>query len=98
MIIVTSVGLLSWVYLMQPYTQDPTVRLIEIVISIAYPLGSLLLLAFVARLMVSAGARPPAYYLLGVSLLGADGLGLGLHVHACWTRPTTPAAGSTPAG
>ena len=70
MIIVTSVGLLSWVYLMQPYTQDPTVRVIEIVISIAYPLGTLLLLAFIARLMVSSGARGPAYYLLGISLLG----------------------------
>ena len=82
MIIVTSVGLLSWVYLMQPYTQDPTIRMIEIVISIAYPLGTLLLLAFIARLMVSSGARPPAYYLLGISLIGADAVGLRVHVHA----------------
>ena len=44
---------------MEPYTQDPSVRMIEIVISIAYPLGTLLLLA-VARPPHDQPRRAPA--------------------------------------
>ncbi len=69
MIVVTAVGLIAWVYLMRPYTQDPSVQMIEILISIAYPLGTLMLLAVLARLMIGQGTRPPAYYLLGTSLV-----------------------------
>ena len=77
MIVVTSVGVVSWVYMMEPHTQDSGISLLQILISISYPLMDLLLLAVAARLMVSPGGRPPAYYLLGaglISLLVSDAL------------------------
>lgn len=70
LIVVTSVGVVSWIYLMEPYTSDPHVNWQEMVISIAYPLMDLLLLGVAARLMVSPGVRPAAYYLLCGSLVG----------------------------
>lgn len=70
LIVVTSVGVVSWIYLMEPYTSDPHVNWLEMVISIAYPLMDLLLLGVAARLMVSPGVRPAAYYLLCGSLIG----------------------------
>ena len=70
MIIVTGVGLISWVYLIVPYTNTPDIGWLELTISVAYPLLDLVLLGTAARLMFSPGVRPPAYYLILVSLLG----------------------------
>ena len=74
-IIATGLGLLSWTFLMKPIAADPSLSLTERLISLAYPLGDVLLLAMVARLATSPGARTAAYRLLGVALLlllGAD--------------------------
>ncbi|MDQ3304077.1 MAG: GGDEF domain-containing protein, partial [Actinomycetota bacterium] len=68
-IISTGAGVLSWVFLMQPYAEDLTLPLLERVISLSYPLMDLLLLAVAARLLISPGRRAPAYHLLGASLL-----------------------------
>ena len=78
MIIVTSAGLLSWVYLIEPQTHNPGhLGWLGLVISIAYPLFDLLLVGVAARLMLSPGAKHTAYYLLCgslLALLGADSL------------------------
>jgi hypothetical protein len=74
-IIATGLGLLSWTFLMKPIAADPSLSLLERLISLAYPLGDVLLLALVARLATSPGARTTAYRLLGLALvllLGAD--------------------------
>jgi diguanylate cyclase (GGDEF)-like protein len=74
-IIATGLGLLSWTFLMKPIAVDPSLSLQERLISLAYPLGDVLLLALAARLATSPGARTSAYRLLGVALvllLGAD--------------------------
>jgi diguanylate cyclase (GGDEF)-like protein len=74
-IIATGLGLLSWTFLMKPIAADPSLSLTERLISLAYPLGDVLLLAMAARLATSPGARTTAYRLLGVALLlllGAD--------------------------
>jgi diguanylate cyclase (GGDEF)-like protein len=74
-IIATGLGLLSWTFLMKPIAADPSLSLPERLISLAYPLGDVLLLAMAARLATSPGARTTAYRLLGVALLlllGAD--------------------------
>ena len=74
-IIATGLGLLSWTFLMKPIAADPSLSLPERLISLAYPLGDVLLLVMVARLATSPGARTAAYRLLGVALLlllGAD--------------------------
>jgi diguanylate cyclase (GGDEF)-like protein len=74
-IIATGLGLLSWTFLMKPIATDPSLSLPERLISLAYPLGDVLLLVMVARLATSPGARTIAYRLLGLALvllLGAD--------------------------
>jgi diguanylate cyclase (GGDEF)-like protein len=68
-IIATGLGLLSWTFLMKPIAADPSLSLLERLISLAYPLGDVLLLAMVARLATSPGARTIAYRLLGVALV-----------------------------
>ena len=74
-IIATGLGLLSWTFLMKPIAADPSLSLPERLISLAYPLGDVLLLVMAARLATSPGARTAAYRLLGLALvllLGAD--------------------------
>ena len=75
LIITIGIGVLSWVYLMAPYAHDPTLTLAQKLVSVAYPLGDLLLLGVLVRLAVGAGRREPAFYLLllsMVSLLATD--------------------------
>ena len=60
-IIAIGFGLLSWVLVMVPYFQDPSLALVELLVSLAYPVGDVLLLALAARLATTrAGARPPS--------------------------------------
>ncbi|MFL5736759.1 MAG: ATP-binding protein [Actinomycetota bacterium] len=76
-IIVVGASVLSWVYLMAPYAQDPTLTIFQKLISMAYPLMDLLLLAVLVRLAVGVGRRGPSFYLLTgsvVSLLAVDSI------------------------
>ena len=68
-IVATGAGVLSWVFLIDPYVGDASVPLLERAISVAYPLGDLLLVAVAARLLVGEGTRPPAYGFLLLGLL-----------------------------
>ena len=54
---------------MKPYANDLTLPLLDRLLSLSYPLMDLLLLALAARLLVAPGARVPAFYLIGASLL-----------------------------
>ncbi|MEO7836477.1 MAG: EAL domain-containing protein [Acidimicrobiales bacterium] len=74
-IVATGMGLLSWVYLLVPSFVTRGQPLLDRLISVAYPLMDVLLLAVAARLAVGVGTRRPAFYLMGLSilaLLGAD--------------------------
>jgi signal transduction histidine kinase len=67
-IIATSFGVLSWVFLVEPaLAQGVPVQLR--IVSAAYPIMDLLVLAAAARLVVGVGFRPPAYWLFALSLL-----------------------------
>jgi diguanylate cyclase (GGDEF)-like protein/PAS domain S-box-containing protein len=70
LIFTVSLGVVMWVYLMEPYVADPHVTGLELIISIAYPLMDVLILGMAVRLIMSRGSRPPAYYLLIASLIG----------------------------
>ena len=70
LIFTVSLGVVMWVYLMEPYVAIPDVTGLELIISIAYPLMDVLLLGMAVRLVLSSGSRPPAYYLLVISLIG----------------------------
>jgi len=68
-IIATSVGVLSWVFLVEPAVLAHEIPVQMRIVSAAYPIMDLLVLAAAARLVVGVGFRPPAYYLFVLSLL-----------------------------
>jgi len=68
-IVSVGVGICVWVFLMQPYVTDPSLSLIERLVSVAYPLMDVLLLAVVVRMLLVSGKRPFAYYPLVAGLL-----------------------------
>jgi diguanylate cyclase len=67
--ITTGLGLLSWVFLIRPVADDSSLSLVARVVSIAYPVGDILVLAMVTRLLVGAGSRPRAFRLLAGALV-----------------------------
>jgi signal transduction histidine kinase len=67
-IIAIGFGLLSWVLVMVPYFRDPSLAVVELVVSLAYPVGDVLLLALAARLATTPGRRTPSFRLLIASL------------------------------
>jgi signal transduction histidine kinase len=74
-IIATGVGMLSWVFLIGPYVRLPDLGLTERLVSIAYPLGDVLLLAVAVRLWRTGGHSAYASRLLALglfALLAAD--------------------------
>ena len=66
-IIAVGVGMLAWVFLMDPYVEDLSLPLVERLVSVTYPLMDVLLLAVVVRLLLVPGRPPPAYYALSAS-------------------------------
>jgi diguanylate cyclase (GGDEF)-like protein/PAS domain S-box-containing protein len=74
-IITLGIGMLAWAFLVKPYVENPSLSLLEQLVSIAYLLMDVLLLAVVVRLLFVPSGRPFAYYPLSasaVSLLAFD--------------------------
>jgi diguanylate cyclase (GGDEF)-like protein/PAS domain S-box-containing protein len=69
LIMTLGLSLLSWVALIAPYLHDDTMGVVAKLVSIAYPLGDILLLAATIRLAVDSGRREPAFYLLALSIV-----------------------------
>jgi diguanylate cyclase (GGDEF)-like protein/PAS domain S-box-containing protein len=68
-------GLLSWVFLIAPYVHDQALTLPEKLTSVGYPLGDVLALAMLLRLLTSGGRKPLALSILAggvTSLLITD--------------------------
>jgi signal transduction histidine kinase len=68
-IITTGIGMLSWVFLIGPYVRLPDLSVLERLVSIAYPLGDVLLLAVAVRLWRTGGNGAIASRLLAFGLL-----------------------------
>ncbi len=69
-----ALALLSWIFLIDPYVRNPDLTWLERATSIAYPLGDILILATIARLLITT-RRNAAGALLGVGaacLLASD--------------------------
>lgn len=62
-------GLLCWVFLIRPAADDATGSVLARAVAIAYPVGDLMLLAILARVMTADGWRTPAVRLLCGALL-----------------------------
>src|SRR5829696_2837996 len=92
LIITVGLSLPQWIALMAPYLHDDELSGVAKIVSIAYPLGDVLLLAAAIRLSLDGGRRAPAFYLLSSSivlLLVTDfvyGLLIlnGTYVHQLW--------------
>jgi diguanylate cyclase (GGDEF)-like protein/PAS domain S-box-containing protein len=69
LIMTLGLSLLSWVALIAPYLHDDSMGTVAKLVSIAYPLGDILLLAAAIRLAVDSGRREPAFYLLATSIV-----------------------------
>lgn len=68
-IIGSSLGLLAWGFLIEPYLDNPTLPAVRQATSVAYPVMALVLVAAAAPLMFARGTRTPSFRLLGVGLL-----------------------------
>ena len=69
LILTIGIGLLSWVFLIAPNVHLENLSLLANAVSVAYPLGDVLLLAAAIRLAVDAGKRSPAFWLLVSSIV-----------------------------
>jgi diguanylate cyclase (GGDEF)-like protein/PAS domain S-box-containing protein len=63
-------ALLSWIYLILPYVHNPDLSWLQKSVAIAYPLGDVLTLAMIARLLVPGTARTRSVYLLTIGTVG----------------------------
>jgi signal transduction histidine kinase/CheY-like chemotaxis protein len=85
-IVTVALGLLSWVFLISPYTRGE-MGVLERLTSIAYPLGDVAMLSVAVRLAVGGGRKPTAFYLLTFSvipLLVADSLYGYMNLAGTW--------------
>ncbi len=69
LILTIGVALFSWVFLIAPNLHLSGLTVLATGVSIAYPLGDILLLAAAIRLAVDTGKRAPAFYLLIASIV-----------------------------
>jgi diguanylate cyclase (GGDEF)-like protein len=69
LIVATSVGVLLWVFFIEPTAFDTTLPVFERLITVAYPAGDLLLIAIGAQLAVRQVRRQGPYWILTISLL-----------------------------
>ncbi len=74
-ILTLGLSVLSWILQIAPYIHESSMGLLPKLVSVAYPMGDIILLAAAIRLVLDGGRRHPAFYLMGasiVSLLATD--------------------------
>ena len=64
LIVAVGLGMLTWVFLIEPIVRDTTQSLGEVAVALAYPAVDILLIGVLARLLLSPGRRVPALYLI----------------------------------
>jgi diguanylate cyclase (GGDEF)-like protein len=65
----TGLGLLCWVFLIRPAAQDESIGLLGHVVSVAYPIADVLVLAMVVRLLLGGGRASASFGLVAGSVL-----------------------------
>jgi diguanylate cyclase len=71
----TGMSLLAWIFMVHPAASDPTIGLLGHAVSVAYPVGDIVLLAMTVRLLLSGGAGNRSFVALCgalVCFLGGD--------------------------
>jgi signal transduction histidine kinase len=70
LIVTVGVSVVSWVFLVGPLAHSPDLTVAARVVSMAYPIMDVLLLATFVRLLVDGGPRPPAFWILSCGVGG----------------------------
>ena len=84
LIITLGLSLLVWVFAIAPNLHAEDLTTLQKIVSVAYPMGDILLLAAIVRLSVGGGSRQPAFYFLASSVGSPACHGHRLHdPHAC---------------
>jgi diguanylate cyclase len=68
MTISTGLGLLVWVFMIRPSLGDPTFTPLGQLVVVAYPIGDIVLIAMVVRLLIGSGGRGAAYRVLAAAV------------------------------
>ena len=76
-IVATSIGVLLWVFFVEPTAFDNSLPVFERLITVAYPAGDLLLIAIGAQLAVRHVRRQGPYWIVAVALLALLAADLG---------------------
>jgi diguanylate cyclase (GGDEF)-like protein/PAS domain S-box-containing protein len=87
LILTIGLALLSWVFLIAPYTHDSALHLGAKLTSIGYPLGDILMLGVAVRMAVGGGRRSPAYYMMIgaiASVLITDSIYAWIQLHGAY--------------
>jgi len=87
LIITSGLGVLSWLYLIEPYVHAAHMTFLTKFTSVAYPLGDILLLCVLARLVFGGGTKNKSLRLLAtgaLALLGADCAYGWIQLHGSW--------------
>ncbi|MEU6232396.1 EAL domain-containing protein [Kitasatospora sp. NPDC047058] len=70
LILTMGLALLVWIYLVLPYARNPDLTWVQKAVSIAYPLGDVVVLALLLRLLAPRGGGSRALQLLTVGTVG----------------------------
>ncbi|MFJ1758546.1 putative bifunctional diguanylate cyclase/phosphodiesterase [Kitasatospora sp. NPDC088134] len=70
LVLTISLALLGWIYLILPYARNPDLDWFSKAVSIAYPLGDIVVLALLLRLLTPSGGASRSLQLLTVGTLG----------------------------
>src|SRR5215469_13907115 len=70
LILTTGLALLSWLYLIMPYARNTELTWLQKSVAIAYPLGDVLVLAMIARLLAPGTVRVRSVQLLTLGAIG----------------------------
>ncbi|HEY0716101.1 MAG TPA: EAL domain-containing protein [Streptosporangiaceae bacterium] len=84
-------ALVSWMYLILPYVHNPQLSWLQKCVAIAYPLGDVLVLAMLARLLAPGTGRSRSVWLLTlgtVALLVSDACFGGLQLYGSFRSGT----------
>ncbi|MFI5647299.1 putative bifunctional diguanylate cyclase/phosphodiesterase [Kitasatospora sp. NPDC051705] len=87
LILTMGLALLSWIYLILPYARNQDLTWIQKAVSIAYPLGDVVVLALLLRLLTPRGGKSRSLQLLTVGTLGilaSDVLYGLIQLHGTW--------------
>jgi diguanylate cyclase (GGDEF)-like protein len=67
-ILTTGAAVLSWTFLMRPVVADTELDILSLSISLAYPIGDVILIGVAMGLLTTAGARTASFAMLAASL------------------------------